>query len=328
MNFSVNWFKYRLPNSTEIISGASHRLLEGFGKGFVLVPFRNKNKKAFTIPLDFNPAPEDIKPLSSYLPEFTPRTTYYEEIEAIKTSFHGAQGKTVAARVIKIDFNIDINATFAALCKDLPDAYIFAFSSSESGTWIGATPELLLRKDGDKLSTMALAGTRVAGFHGEWDIKNIEEQKMVTDFIVASLRNSCSHVSCSPTFTKRAGIIEHICTPITAQTVSDDDGQLQEILFNLSPTPAVCGSNRKLSLDIIERYEAFDRQFYGGFCGPNQINDITSFFVILRSAKCNENAVAVFAGGGITRLSDSYKEWNETEMKSKTIINNLKSTQE
>ena len=328
MSFSVNWFKYRLPNATEIISGASHRLLKGFGKGFVFAPFRNQEKMAYTIPSDFIPSAEDIKPLQSNIPVSTTKDSYYKEIEAIKNSLNGRHGKTVAARVIKIDLNIDLNATFTALCEAFRDAFVFAFSSSESGTWIGATPELLLSKEGEMLSTMALAGTRSAGSPGEWDIKNIEEQEMVADFIVGSLKSVCSHVNCSPTFTKRAGMIEHICTPISAHLTADDNDALQDILFTLSPTPAVCGSDRNLSLNIIESYEDFDRQLYGGFCGPNQINDVTSFFVILRTAKCNENAVAVYAGGGITRLSDTDNEWIETEMKSKTIINNLKSTQE
>ncbi|MDE5793725.1 MAG: chorismate-binding protein, partial [Muribaculaceae bacterium] len=89
-----------------------------------------------------------------------------------------------------------------------------------------------------------------------------------------------------------------------------------------------CGSDRSFSLDIIRKHEKFPREMYGGFCGPNDIEGVTAFFVNLRSAKVSKDAVGVYAGGGITPLSSPAKEWQETELKSKTIINNLKTSEE
>lgn len=333
LNYSVNWFKYRLPNATEIVSGASESLIKGLGKGFAIAPFFNPEENLITIPSDFIPEIKNIKPFPSDLPPTTSKTDYFKEIEAIKTDLNGKRGKTVAARVIRADAKIDLNATFDTLCFAYPDAFVFAFSSSMTGTWIGASPELLLRKDGNFLSTMALAGTRPHSDEDEkWDEKNIDEQAMVTEFIIRSLTNHCSMVTAGKAFTKKAGPIEHICTPISAfmpptelaeEYQESYSNRLRHLLMDLSPTPAVCGSDRTHSLALIKKYEKFPRELYGGFCGPNDLEDITAFFVNLRSAKVSDDSVVIFVGGGITPLSSPENEWQETDYKSKTIINNL-----
>ncbi len=337
MNYSVNWFKYRLPNSKEIVSGASHLLIKGLGKGFTVAPFLHPKDNLITIPSDFIPEIEDIKAVESDLPPTTSENEYFNEIEAFKADLNGRRGKTVAARVIKISKKIDINSTFDSLSLSYPDAFVFSFSTSETGTWIGASPELLLRKEGDFISTMALAGTRHSSDKDDaWDEKNLDEQAMVTEFIIHTLTNHCGTVMAGKTFTRKAGPVEHICTPISAFMPPSDlaeeyeesfNNRLKQILTDLSPTPALCGSDREHSLDLIKRYENFPRELYGGLCGPNDMDGDTAFFANLRSAKVAEDAISIFVGGGITPLSNPEKEWKETEMKSKTIINNLKTSE-
>ncbi|MDE6631795.1 MAG: chorismate-binding protein [Muribaculaceae bacterium] len=334
----MNWFKYRLPNSSDIISGGSERVLKGFAKGFVIAPFANPDEGLMTIPFDIcNPA-STFEPEKSDIPSSTTKEDYDEEVRLIIHSLGDKRGKTVAARAIRVDSNIDIDATFDNLCSAYPDAFVFVFSTQSSGTWIGASPELLLRKEGEFLSTMALAGTRPSSEQDiEWDEKNRDEQAMVTEFIIDSLMKHCGTVTAGKTFTKKAGSIEHICTPISAYMHPSelaeeyDDSyckRLQKLLTELSPTPALCGSDRSISLELIKKYEKFPREMYGGFCGPNDIEGVTAFFVNLRSAKVSKDAVAVYAGGGITPLSSPEKEWQETELKSKTIINKLKTSEE
>ncbi len=332
----MNWFKYRIPNTSEITCGASDSIIDGLGQGFVIAPFLNPSENLITIPFDFVPDSKDIVATDSSLPLSTPKSEYYREIKAIIEELNGKRGKTVAARVVNIDIPIDINATFDSLCQAYPEAFVFAFSTSKTGTWIGASPELLLRKDGDYIYTMSLAGTRgCSDKDEEWDEKNCEEQALVTEFITESLIRHCGTVTVGKTFTKKAGHIEHICTPISAFMPSSDladeyddsfNNRLRRLLIDLSPTPAVCGSDRIPSLDLIKKYENFHREMYGGFCGPNEIEGTIAFFVILRSAKVSKNAVAIFAGGGITPLSIPDNEWIETDMKSKTIINKLKTS--
>ncbi len=291
-----------------------------------------------TIPYDIHDIDFFSNQEKSYIPASTTKKDYEEEIRVIKRALGDNRGKTVAARTIRIDIRIDLDSTFDNLCSSYPEAFVFMFSTPETGTWIGASPELLLSKEGDFLSTMALAGTRpFSGTDNEWDDKNREEQAMVTEFIIETLMKRCGTVTAGKTFTKRAGQLEHICTPIRAYMPQSDlaekyedsfSNRLRRLLTELSPTPALCGSDRALSLDLIGKSENFSREMYGGFCGPNDINGTSVFFVNLRSAKVSHDAICVFAGGGITALSDSEEEWNETEMKSKTIINKLKTSEE
>lgn len=334
----MNRFKYRLPNSPDIKSGGSERVLQGFAKGFVIAPFADPDKGLITIPYDIINPDSKFEPEKSYIPSSTTRKDYEEEVCLIKNALGDNRGKIVAARTIRIETNIDLDATFDNLCSTYPDAFVFLFSTPSTGTWIGASPELLLRKEGDFISTMALAGTRPSSVKDiEWDEKNRDEQAMVTEFIMDSLMRHCGMVSAGKTFTKKAGSVEHICTPIYAYMPQSDlaeeydesyNNRLRKLLTELSPTPALCGSERSFSLEIIRRCEKFAREMYGGFSGPNDIEGVTAFFVNLRSAKVSKDAIAVYVGGGITPLSSPAKEWQETELKSKTIINNLKTSEE
>lgn len=331
LNFSVNWFKYRLPNSSAVVCGASESIIKRLGNGFAIAPFLSPVDHIITIPFDFIPNQNELLPIPSVLPQDTPKSEYFKEIKAIQDNLDGKRGKTVAARVINEEIKIDVNATFDSLCQAYPAAFVFAFSTAQTGTWIGASPELLLKKEDLKVSSVALAGTRrvsTENYDKPWDIKNSDEQRMVVEFIKNCLDENCKDVKVEASITKNAGNIEHICTPLHAYMLDNSVDTLIELLSKLSPTPALCGDNRNQSLELISSYEKFDRELYGGFCGPLNINNATEFYVILRSAKCNINSVAIFAGGGITHLSIPEEEWKETEMKSKTIINHLKISEE
>ncbi|MDE5997190.1 MAG: chorismate-binding protein, partial [Muribaculaceae bacterium] len=316
----------------------SERILNGFAKGFVIAPFTDPDKGLMTIPYDIINPDSKFEPEKSHIPSSTTKKEYEEEVCLIIQALGDKRGKTVAARTIRVETNINIDATFDNLCSAYPDAFVFLFSTQSTGTWIGASPEVLLLKEGEFLTTMALAGTRPSSEEDkEWDTKNSDEQAMVTEFIIDTLMKHCGTVTVGKTFTKKAGSIEHICTPISAYMPPSElaeeyeesySKRLQKLLTELSPTPALCGSDRSHSLELIKKYEKFPREMYGGFCGPNDIEDVTAFFVNLRSAKVSKDAVVVYAGGGITPLSSPEKEWQETELKSKTIINKLKTSEE
>ncbi|MDE6022028.1 MAG: chorismate-binding protein, partial [Muribaculaceae bacterium] len=297
----MNWFRFRLPNTAEIFCGASLRLEKGLGNGFVVAPFCNPEEGMLTIPNDFIPDETDLHSECSEMSQSTPKEDYLNEVSIIIKDLNGNRGKTVAARIIRIECAADIIATFNALCSEYPDAFVFTFSTSETGTWIGASPELLLKKDGTRVSTVALAGTRPAFSEEDWDEKNIEEQSMVVEFIKKCLEENCFDVQILPRYTKRAGKVEHLCTPLTAEinepTLKISE-KITELLTSLSPTPAICGSSREKSLKLITELENFPREMYGGFCGPNNINGNIAFYVILRVAKCNPEAVCVYSGGG------------------------------
>lgn len=293
-------------------------------EGFVIAPFMNPADNIYTIPPDTALATPIIR--ADENPETLPLSTtpdqHRREVEAIIRRVSISGGKTVAARISRIDGAIDLEESFSALCRAYPDAFIYMFHTERTGTWIGATPELLLNKVCSTLYTMALAGTRPTDSSGGWDHKNIEEQSLVTDFIISVLKPYSSSICIGNTFTKKAGPVEHICTPITA--FLDNYTNPVSILGHLSPTPAVCGSDRQDSLETIMEFEHFSRGMYGGFCGPSYAAGDFTLFVTLRCAQCSADAISIYTGGGITPLSDPDSEWTETELKASTLKNILK----
>lgn len=325
----LSFYAYRRPGDMMISFGSSESVAEGLGvPGFVIarflpelpyltIPYRPLETKHIQRPS----AGMSVPRLSS-----TTREAHSAEINAIIRALkETGHGKVVAARVIVDEVGIDVAATFSSLCRKYPDAFAFCFSTPMTGCWIGASPELLLEAHSGMLHTMALAGTRSAGADGPWDIKNIEEQQMVTDFISDTFKRNSLQTVIGETFSRKAGIVEHLCTPISAtvETTQLSSESLSDLLHDLSPTPALCGHPRNLALDIIKEYESFPRGCYGGFCGPYHSPGDFSFFVNLRSALVESERVSIFAGGGITHLSSPEEEWIETEMKSETIRQSL-----
>lgn len=259
---------------------------------------------------------------SAELPTSTTQEEYTEEINRIQSALTDGLDKIVAARVLTLDAKVDPERMFDSLSSAYPDAFVFAFSTDKTGTWIGASPELLLKKEKDSVTTMALAGTRRAGSKGEWDEKNIVEQAIVTKTVYDTLRKSCLYLIKDKTEIRRAGEVEHLCTPMRGIIETRDDNELT--LAALAPTPAVCGRDREKSLQIISESEKFDRSIYGGFCGPVEGNGDFSLYVAIRSAKISSEGITLYAGGGITIDSSPELEWEETEQKIKTIYKYLK----
>ncbi len=340
---SESWFYFRLPD-TDTVWGCRHAVsLMGLTPGGLAVyPFQQPSRHAVMtlVPAPGHALKRDEWPASDLRTpwdyhrdaETTSRESHRKGVENIVEAL-GGKGKTVLARMIRIDGSLDMRATFQSLCEAYPSAFVFLFSSLLCGTWIGASPELLLSIEGDALRTMSLAGTRPAGTGGSWDVKNVEEQAMVTRFITSTLAAHSLGVSTSPAVTRVAGPVEHICTEITALppsgTPAADHTLLSALLTDLSPTPAVCGTNRLNSLALLYEVEAFDRSYYGGFVGPYLLpmpdgDILTRLFVNLRSAYVDSTGVSLFSGSGITPLSTPDDEWEETGRKAETLISRLK----
>jgi isochorismate synthase len=92
------------------------------------------------------------------------------------------------------------------------------------------------------------------------------------------------------------------------------------LLIKLHPTPAVCGIPKENAKEMIREFEKHRRGDYTGYFGPVKTGDV-SLFVNLRSAFVNNNKMFLFIGGGITADSKPEKEWDETELKAKTLLN-------
>jgi len=222
-------------------------------------------------------------------------------------------------RKIFTDFNtINYKESFKNLCKSYPNAFRYLFNNGENA-WMGAFSELLgkFNKSTHQFETMALAGTLPVS--EEWSEKEIEEQKPVTTYIQGILKNYSDNVNQSETYDHISGNIKHLRTDFKT-TIKPED--LDKLIQDLHPTPAVCGIPKDFCNENIRKYEKFPREFYAGYIKIETEESIL-YFVNLRCARLYKNAVHIFAGGGITAQSNPEKEWTETELKSEAILKNL-----
>lgn len=267
-------------------------------------------------------------------PVSTPRSTHIELVERIVNhldepamSHSGISPKIVAARVAVEPLSRPVMEIYHSLRRNCPDATVFLFSTPFTGTWIGASPELLLAADSRSISTVALAGTRPAHHDGreatEWDMKNREEQRTVTDYIMLTLRGKGFDATASAPYTRRAGSVEHICTDIHApQPHAHFSLHAAEALAaRLAPTPALSGFPRHEAVRFINDNESNDRLCYGGIIGYCTTGWLRAY-ANLRSGRIlgASESIALYAGGGITRHSDPEAEWFETVRKLSTLM--------
>ncbi|MFZ9188849.1 MAG: chorismate-binding protein [Algoriphagus sp.] len=338
--------------------------LEELPAGFVVHPFADQeDKKAFFIqgdlyeklyldkPLNHEDLPQwmqtsieslsipELKkriasllaklPLQSYAGQ-SPEKEHFlrlvaKGIEAIEA---GSLEKIVAARtkMIPLPTEFDLGKTLAKLLSSYPHSFVNFFHLPGIGTWIGASPEVLIETKGDYFHTMSLAGTQPAQGDNPlksaaWTQKEIEEQALVSRYIVdcfktIRLREYEEH---GPK-TVLAGNLLHLRSDFRVNMLTTGFSNLGSVMLELlHPTSAVCGMPRKEALTFLRKEEGWDRNFYAGFLGPVGIEDETSIYVNLRTASLHQTHALLYAGAGVTEDSVPEKEWEETELKCEII---------
>lgn len=227
--------------------------------------------------------------------------------------------KLVIARKKTILFqDLNIAESFINLCKNYSSAFVYVFS--ENGIcWMGAFSEVLGKfdKKNSEFETMSLAGT--LPIEEKWTEKEIKEQKPVTDYIFEILKKYAPEIQRSETYDHISGNIKHLRTNFKLKT---DLSKVDSLLSELHPTPAVCGIPKEFCKESILKLEQFSREFYAGF-SKIEIDDILYSFVNLRCGKLHKNSAELFAGGGITSLSNPENEWRETELKMQALEKSL-----
>jgi len=239
-------------------------------------------------------------------------------VSAVSKIQSGAIKKVVLSRVKEIKSNSFKNPlrVFYKLCMKHPAAFVSLVYIPENLVWITATPELLISADQDKIETVSLAGTKPLENMEEWGEKEKIEQQVVTDYIRNVLQKYCENISVSGPQEVIAGNVKHIKTSFSAKLNTG----LWNLVSALHPTPAVCGIPLDEANQFIKQTEGYDRKYYTGFLGPCNMEGKTDLFVNLRCAEVLTDAVNLYIGGGITKDSVPEKEWEETELKSKTLL--------
>lgn len=336
-----NYAIYRMPyadSCVEIIQheGEPERLASPFDlngrRGFVVAPFTQSADEPMLLI-----RPDEVKTMAvdDICDEKSAESSFgYRNVEGETmrqnykidfSSFHsrlvsGEFQKIVLARCATLEKTSDVNllVLFKRACRLYPRVFVALVSTSISGTWLIASPEILLEGDGTNWHTMALAGTMTLG-KLQWSDKNICEQAYVTSYITECIERFTNDFAVEGPYSVRAGQLVHLRTDFRFSTKDDDS--LGRIVSALHPTPAVCGIPKHATHEYIVGNEHNPRSYYSGFMGPLDINGSTHLYVSLRCMQITSTAYRLFAGGGILADSEEQQEWDETEEKMKTMKN-------
>lgn len=215
--------------------------------------------------------------------------------------------------------HFDLVTTFQKLVQEYRSAFVYCFYHPKIGTWLGATPEQLLKANATNFETMALAGTQIDTGEGTviWPQKEQEEQQFVTDYIVSKLKAVSTEIQVSEAYSVKAGSLWHIKTDISGMFGQELD--LKKAVQLLHPTPAVCGVPKEISKAFIMANEGYNRSFYTGFLGELNRDFASDLFVNLRCMQIENNQAHLYMGCGITKDSIPEKEWKESVNKSMTM---------
>ncbi len=256
----------------------------------------------------------------------------HKAIEAIEA---GEMQKVVLSRTKQVELSSDFSVTdiFERLCDKYPNAFVsLVYLPHLNQIWLGATPETLVSVDKEGIfRTVALAGTQSAfdaagqpipPKQAPWTQKEIEEQALVSRYIISCFKKIRvrEYIEEGPK-TAVAGNLMHLRSDYAVDTKAINFPELGTVMLDLlHPTSAVCGMPKLPAVQFIQQNEGYDREFYSGYLGPVNIENETHLFVNLRCMKISHGAATLYGGGGITEDSVPEKEWEETELKCRTMM--------
>jgi isochorismate synthase len=279
-----------------------------------------------SLPLLDPPGTGEVRIVSARAPELFARSVEH----AVARIQRGALEKVVLARevIVEAPRAQDPAVLFGALRELFPSCFCFCCGSPE-GAFLGASPELLVRRTGASAATVALAGSTRRSADPSVDDhlgqqlllseKDRVEHGIVARRIERSLRPHSVWVesAAAPALVKVANI-QHLATPIHAQLSAARSAV--ELAGLLHPTPAVGGEPREEAAGAIAELEELDRGWYAGPVGWMDAAEDGEFCVAIRSALLRDRAAHLFAGNGIVGASDPEAELAETEVKLNALL--------
>lgn len=336
-------------------------ILEDLAPGFIFAPF-DKTKSRYYLPADmmfhfsegvlnepanneanasrewFNEAASKagLKPSKPFFfkqssTSSSDKTAYMQLVaKGVQQIEDGAFEKIVPSRAKRVELpeSFDAIDTFQKLCDTYPNALISFVSIPNVGTWMGASPELLIQVENNRIfKTVALAGTKP--FEPGTDIRNvawtqkeIEEQALVSRYIISNFKKiRLREYDEQGPKTVIAGNVMHLKTTYAVDMKETNFPQLGSVMLQLiHPTSAVCGMPLEESLAFLKANEGYDREFYAGYLGPVNVSNTISLFVNLRCMQLADTQAILYAGAGVTADSIPESEWDETEIKLNTLL--------
>ncbi|MCV7245773.1 isochorismate synthase [Mycobacterium mantenii] len=261
-----------------------------------------------------------------------------EQLAAVDNPLH----KVVLARALRLiaDAPLDARVVLRRLIAADPAAYGYLVDLTAAGekyagaVLVGASPELLVARSGDRVECRPFAGSAPRAADPDADAangaalvssaKNRHEHQLVIETIKDALQPLCDELSIAaePQLSSTA-TVWHLCTPIGGR-LRDTSTTAIDLALALHPTPAVGGVPTKAAMQLIDELEG-DRGFYAGAVGWCDARGDGRWVVSLRCAQlsADRRSALARAGGGIVAESDPDDEVAETTTKFGTILNAL-----
>ncbi len=244
----------------------------------------------------------------------------------------GELDKAVLAREVLVhaDLPFDPRVALDRLRRSQAGCYIFGAELVGARGFVGASPELLVRRHGTNIVSRPVAGTTPRGSTDADDraaqallaasVKDGAEHRIFDEAVVEVLNDagvaldSIGDPEVAPLAT-----VSHLATTVTGH-VEHVGPTARDLARSLHPTPAVGGTPRPAALRSIDELEPFDRGPYAGPVGWVGANGDGEWAVALRCAELDGTRARLLAGAGIVTGSDPASEWAETESKFEPML--------
>lgn len=259
------------------------------------------------------------------------KNEYLHDIESTLNEIRSTKlSKVIVSRLIPFQRHSEsVGDVYVQLFQQTPNAFVYLVNlpakrkgSPNTGLWMGATPEILLKSEGKILETVSLAGTQSRKENNDysWQTKEIEEQAFVSRYLLDVFHKFNIHpYNTQGPETLESGKVAHLSTSFrfAAKKLASNLG---DFLAELHPTPAVCGYPKSKAARFIAKVEKHDRRYYTGYLGPWRLNGEVGLFVNLRCMEIMPQQYILYSGGGITSRSVPDDEWEETNKKANTLL--------
>ena len=319
---------YSYPGSNEFLVGTIGEISKdtpdsASSYDFMMAPFDKANSDTYWFKFSSISSSRVFTSPTNYLGDAESSTTKSEYQVAFKNIMEAISlkqlDKAVLSRRLSIPRNrVDLYSLYIELKNKYPNAFTYLVSSPETGTWMGASPELVLSQVGSQIITTAIAGTQALKSSidkVDWGEKEIQEHAYIESFLNEVLADNNIQYDISEKSTIAAGGVCHIHSRIKIQS----EINLIKLSELIHPGPALSGYPVKAAVDLITKVESNSRQYYCGIIGPINSNRI-DWFANIRCLQVHPNNYTLYIGGGITEDSELESEWEETNLKSNTLL--------
>lgn len=278
-----------------------------------------------------SPSPNGL-PEVTEVPGVGARDAWRQRVAAaVERIRSGGLDKVVLAREVQLTAGepLDERVLLRRLATAYPECWTFAVSGL-----IGATPELLIRRNGAQVTSRVLAGTIKRDSDSSTDgqlaralmssDKDLVEHLYAVESVAAALARHCTdlQVPDSPRLLQLANV-QHLATDVTGMLA--DDSSAIALAASLHPTAAVCGTPTERALGVIAELEGIERGRYAGPVGWVDANGDGEFGIALRCGQLADDrrSITLYAGCGIVAGSTPESEWAESEAKLAAMRNAL-----